>query len=173
MKYCVIHTIMISIFCVLLMCNTTTCYADTTENKDETKEQQSLFTIKHTTHTKEEFINFIIKCHAKGIPLDFKKEFGNNLSGADFSDLDLRGSVFNNVNLSHANFTRTNLSNSTFTDSNMQRASFIHANLSRSNIKDSNLGFANFTSADLQKTTIEKSKIDNTNFSYSDMRFLH
>ncbi|WP_256172885.1 pentapeptide repeat-containing protein, partial [Anaplasma phagocytophilum] len=127
----------------------TNAYTSTAEEDPRSSFIKDVEGMKKTPYTRQDFQDFITKCDAKGIAPNFSKEFGNNFYGADFSELDMRGSIFEDVNLMQASFRHSNISNTVFTNSDMRGTDFSNTDLNKSRFENVDLKFANLALADL------------------------
>lgn len=130
----------------------------------------ALHKIKYVSYSKKDFAKFLVQCHKKGIQEDFRKGFGSNLNGADFSKLYLNGSIFNGVSLIGADFSHTDLSGVSFINSDLRGANFSNANLQGIKVKGTNLGFAKFISANLTDIILDQSDVSCAEFVSSDLK---
>lgn len=99
---------MIRFLILILFCNL--CYGNEVKNSINDF-LNTLHNTKHVSHTKKDFAEFLLQCHKNGVREDFKKGFGSNLNGANFSQLYLNRSIFNGVSLIGADFSNTDLTN--------------------------------------------------------------
>ena len=72
-----------------------------------------------------------------------------DLSGQDFSNLDLRGQLAAPANLSHTDFSNSNLSNADLFNANLYSATFRNAKLNNADLSGANLAGVDLSGADL------------------------
>lgn len=101
---------------------------------------------------------------------DNKKFIGQDLTGADFSNLKLSGIDFTDALLDGADFSGTDLSAAVFSNAVLARVNFKGANLRQANFSNANLGFANLSgvnAAGAQFTNANLAGVDASNVNFS------
>jgi hypothetical protein len=100
---------------------------------------------------------------------------GSNLSNADLSFADLRGSTLSFANLSKADLSNADLRGSTLSFANLSNANLSNANLSKADLsfadlRGSTLSFANLSNANLSNANLSKADLSNADLRGSTLR---
>lgn len=141
------------------------CYGDDAINDF----LSALHDVKYISYNTKDFAKFLVQCNKASIPQDFKKGFGPNLNGANFSQLYLSKSIFDGVSLIGADFSNTDLSDVSFIDVDLRGANFSNANLHGVKIKGTNLSFSKFASTNLTDIIFDQSNISYADFINSNL----
>jgi uncharacterized protein YjbI with pentapeptide repeats len=105
------------------------------------------------------------------LDLSFK---GKKIIDGDFSNKDLKKSIFYYSDLSDSSFENTNLQNSDFSYSTLKNINFKNSNLEGVNFRNAIIDNADFTGANIDDTQFSRSKISNTdltNIDFKDQQF--
>lgn len=113
-----------------------------------------------TTVTKSEIEKFILDSVKRGVPLDFKKEFGTNFVEMDFSGMRLKGAIFDGVDLRRANFKDAGLINSKFYNCKIDGAIFSEGTITQTEFADCSMQKVEFMGTDIDGVSISRSNLD-------------
>ncbi len=105
------------------------------------------------------------------LDLSFK---GKKIIDGDFSNKDLKKSIFYYSDLSDSSFENTNLQNSDFSYSTLKNINFKNSNLEGVNFRSAIIDNADFDGANIDDTQFSRSKISNTdltNIDFKDQQF--
>ena len=108
-------------------------------------------------------------CRKRNLILEGATLTNANLSGADLTSTDLRGSKLDGVNLEKATLLRTYMNGSTITGANFTKAvgyrtNFDGSDLSDTNLEKSEMQRADFSNVNLTNTNFSKAELGRANF---------